>query len=76
MTKEDKDSLHRKWFYIMSDFEDKIDELAGWGEDWGILAIIILPICFVLKTIQWLSWIIGSWLIKMIPLSHNKDQPQ
>ena len=65
MTKKERNQLEKKWHRVISNFEDKIENVAFIGD--GLLFILFLPVWFILKTIQWLSWIVGYWIIRKIP---------
>ena len=63
----EKQKLKKKWWIICQNWEDKIENAACIGD--GLFFILFLPIWIVLKTIQWLSWIIGCWVIKLLFIS-------
>jgi hypothetical protein len=66
MKKKAKDRLQKRWWIFNDRLEDIISSI--WLSDIGMLFFIItLPVSFILKTIQWLMYLIGFWTIKMIP---------
>ena len=67
MTKKEKSKLNKKWWIFCDEIEEKIEYVMYEGD--GLLFILLLPVWFILKTIQWLMYLLGYWLIKMIPTS-------
>lgn len=69
MNKKDKQRLEKKWWVFCNNLEDKIEDAASYGD--GLFFILFLPIWFILKTLQWLLYLIGSWAIKIFFLFQN-----
>lgn len=62
-----KQKLEKKWWIICQNWEDKIEDAASIGD--GLFFLLFLPVWFVLKTMQWVSWNIGCWIIRLLPIS-------
>jgi hypothetical protein len=65
MKKKAEEILQKKWWF----FNDRLEEIISnicFSNIGMIFFIITLPVSFVLKTIQWLMYLIGSWSIKLI----------
>lgn len=65
MTNKEKQNLHKRWWVFCDNIEDKIEDTMSIGD--GVLFLLLLPVWFILKTMQWLMYLVGSWIIKSLP---------
>lgn len=65
MTKEEKNKLKKRWWLFCDSIEEKIESVSSFGD--GILFILLLPVWFLLKMLQWLIYLLGNWAITLIP---------
>ena len=65
MNKKKKHRLEKKWWAFCNNLEEKIESAMFLGD--GVLFIPFLPIWIILKTIEWLMYLLGVWILRMIP---------
>ena len=73
MNKKVKHRLEKRW-WTFNDYLENLIERFFLTDIGMCLFFITIPIAFILKTMQWLLYLAGNWIIKAIPTAKSESE--